>query len=280
MILENTRNWKDEELDEFEAKVDKEKGREDDGSMKSRCWNEGDVALVVIYSALRSSEPKSDRATFPFVGYSCRFLRNNAINNLISLLFSRTACFSLEEYCTAKTAFEAGCKLAPDDARFTYRITKCEKCIAGVPVEKNDDRKKCNDTQQHFVGPLTPTTDAWPFVRRRVANFDDSKKVLTTTCDMICSSIDPSSHHLYYTNPFFEAIRQDAIEVVKEILYTFPNAVWSVNENGHNIIQYAVINRSENIYNILPGMSEPKNIKTLWGTTFCIWLQDWHLRPN
>ncbi|GJZ31025.1 hypothetical protein Tco_0576072 [Tanacetum coccineum] len=38
--------------------------------------------------------------------------------------------FSLEEYHTAKIAFEASCTLAPDDARFTYRITKCEKCIA------------------------------------------------------------------------------------------------------------------------------------------------------
>ncbi|GKC21731.1 hypothetical protein Tco_1023881, partial [Tanacetum coccineum] len=38
--------------------------------------------------------------------------------------------FSLEEYHTAKTAFEAGYTLAPDDARFTYRITKCEKYIA------------------------------------------------------------------------------------------------------------------------------------------------------
>ncbi|PWA75144.1 ankyrin repeat-containing domain, PGG domain protein [Artemisia annua] len=78
---------------------------------------------------------------------------------------------------------------------------------------------------------------AWPFVRRRVADFDHSKEVLTTACEMICSSIDPSSHHLYFTNPLFEAIRQDAIEVAKEILYKFPDAVWSVNEDGHNIIQ-------------------------------------------
>ncbi|GKA33571.1 hypothetical protein Tco_0720000 [Tanacetum coccineum] len=48
----------------------------------------------------------------------------------VIIMRMRTACFSLEEYHTAKTAFQAGCKLAPDDARFTYQITKCEKCIA------------------------------------------------------------------------------------------------------------------------------------------------------
>lgn len=43
---------------------------------------------------------------------------------------------------------------------------------------------------------------------------------------------------------FFEAIRQDAIEVAKEILYDFPDEVWSVNEDGPNLTRYAVINRS------------------------------------
>ncbi|CAH1438984.1 unnamed protein product [Lactuca virosa] len=41
-----------------------------------------------------------------------------------------TACFSLEEYQTAKSAFEAGSTFAPDDTRFTDWIKKCDKCIA------------------------------------------------------------------------------------------------------------------------------------------------------
>ena len=40
----------------------------------------------------------------------------------------------------------------------------------------------------------------------------------------------------------------------------FPNAIWSTNEDGHNFIQYSVINRSEKIYNLLYEMSEHKNI--------------------
>ncbi|GJZ07620.1 hypothetical protein Tco_0541413 [Tanacetum coccineum] len=45
-----------------------------------------------------------------------------------------TTCFSLEEYNTAKTAFEAGCTLSPNDARVTY--TKCKKCIADTCLGK------------------------------------------------------------------------------------------------------------------------------------------------
>nr|XP_043632151.1 protein SGT1 homolog A-like [Erigeron canadensis] len=41
-----------------------------------------------------------------------------------------SACFSLEEYQTAKTAFEAGSALAPEDSRFADWMNKCDKCIA------------------------------------------------------------------------------------------------------------------------------------------------------
>ncbi|KAF5772295.1 putative CS domain, SGS domain, HSP20-like chaperone, tetratricopeptide repeat-containing [Helianthus annuus] len=46
-----------------------------------------------------------------------------------------TACFNLEEYQTAKTAFEAGAALVPEDKRFGEWIKKCDNCIA----EENDE---------------------------------------------------------------------------------------------------------------------------------------------
>lgn len=67
-------------------------------------------------------------------------------------------------------------------------------------------------------------------------------------------------YHLYYMNPLYEAIRQNSYDVVEYILSYFPDALTSANEEGHNIIQYAVINRSQNIYNMLYQMGEHKNI--------------------
>ncbi|CAI9299344.1 unnamed protein product [Lactuca saligna] len=69
-----------------------------------------------------------------------------------------------------------------------------------------------------------------------------------------------SSYHHYYRNPIIEARRQNAYEFVDKIMHHFPNAIWSANEDGHNIIQYAVINRSEKIYNLLYWMSQHRNI--------------------
>ncbi|KAL8239948.1 hypothetical protein R6Q59_016515 [Mikania micrantha] len=62
-----------------------------------------------------------------------------------------------------------------------------------------------------------------------------------------------------YNNAIFEATRQNAVEVVKEIVSQVPNIIWNSNEDGHNIIQHAVINCSENVYNLLYQISEHKN---------------------
>lgn len=44
------------------------------------------------------------------------------------------ACIKLEEYQTAKTAFENGASLAPGDARFTKLIKECDQRIAGYLI--------------------------------------------------------------------------------------------------------------------------------------------------
>ncbi|GJV98003.1 putative ribonuclease H-like domain-containing protein, partial [Tanacetum coccineum] len=71
-----------------------------------------------------------------------------------------TACFSLEEYDTAKTAFEAGCKLAPDDARFTDWIKKCEKCIAEEDGELPTESLDVAPTNVVASSQATEKTDA------------------------------------------------------------------------------------------------------------------------
>lgn len=41
------------------------------------------------------------------------------------------ACIKLEEYQTAKAAFETGASLAPGDSRFSKFIKECDELIAG-----------------------------------------------------------------------------------------------------------------------------------------------------
>lgn len=62
-----------------------------------------------------------------------------------------TACMKLEEYQTAKAAFEAGAALAPGESRFAKLIQECEKCIA---EEMNDVQKPLTyDAPSSTVSP-------------------------------------------------------------------------------------------------------------------------------
>nr|KAJ0198084.1 hypothetical protein LSAT_V11C700360760 [Lactuca sativa] len=100
----------------------------------------------------------------------------------------------------------------------------------------------------------------WPFVKKRVAIYTDAMTLLAYANILAKEKKHSSSYHHYYKNPILEATRQNSYEVVHGIVYLFPNAILSVNEDGHSIIQYAVINRSEKVYNLIYQMSEHKNI--------------------
>ncbi|KAL3532710.1 hypothetical protein ACH5RR_006231 [Cinchona calisaya] len=48
--------------------------------------------------------------------------------------------------------------------------------------------------------------------------------------------------------------------IVEEILHSFPPAIWSRNDEGHNIFLTAVANRQESIFNLLYQMGEHKQL--------------------
>ncbi|KAL7591719.1 hypothetical protein Lser_V15G32867 [Lactuca serriola] len=99
-----------------------------------------------------------------------------------------------------------------------------------------------------------------PFIKERVRIRKEAINLLENVCHSIKLFKDSSNYHHYYTNPIFEATRQNAYEFVEYIVSNFPDAIWCTNEDGHNIIQYAVINRSEKVYNLLYQMSVHKNV--------------------
>ncbi|KAI3518269.1 hypothetical protein L1887_06804 [Cichorium endivia] len=99
----------------------------------------------------------------------------------------------------------------------------------------------------------------WPLVKERVRIHKNAVALLTEVCALIKKS-DPFSHHCCYNNSILEATKQNAYEVVFHIVISFPDAIWSANEDGLTFIQLAVISRSEEVYNLLYQMSEQKNV--------------------
>ncbi|XP_024976959.1 protein SGT1 homolog B-like [Cynara cardunculus var. scolymus] len=102
------------------------------------------------------------------------------------------ACFNLEEYQTAKTAFQLGSRLAPEDTRFTDWIKECDKCIAEeigeLPMKSSDV------TPTNVVAPSSlGKTDATAKNAEQVKNI--SSEVITTT------PAKPKYRHEFYQKP-------------------------------------------------------------------------------
>ncbi|CAH1424579.1 unnamed protein product [Lactuca virosa] len=111
----------------------------------------------------------------------------------------------------------------------------------------------------------------WKFSKRLVApikhiekkkkEWEEAKEVLK----LVCSKIDKlelpdTDHPRLYARPVLEAARQDAYEVVDEILMRSPGAIRYKDKSGYDIIQLAVIHRSEKIYNLIDILGERKSV--------------------
>ncbi|PWA82784.1 ankyrin repeat-containing domain, PGG domain protein [Artemisia annua] len=99
-------------------------------------------------------------------------------------------------------------------------------------------------------------------IQKKKKEMDEAEHVLR----LVCNEIDKlkleftGTHHPYYSRPILEAACQNAHKVVDEILCRLPEAILSTDQSGYDIIQLAVIHRSERIYNLIYDIGERKNL--------------------
>nr|XP_043627494.1 uncharacterized protein LOC122599097 isoform X2 [Erigeron canadensis]XP_043627495.1 uncharacterized protein LOC122599097 isoform X2 [Erigeron canadensis] len=88
-------------------------------------------------------------------------------------------------------------------------------------------------------------------------------KEATMVLGLVCDEIDKlgvsDSHHVHYKEPILEAASQNAHIVVLEILFRSRKAISSKDKSGYDIIQLAVIHRSEDVYRLMYAIGEHKN---------------------
>ncbi|KAI3701577.1 hypothetical protein L6452_26761 [Arctium lappa] len=89
--------------------------------------------------------------------------------------------------------------------------------------------------------------------------WEEAKQVLKLVCHIIDTLKFSGTYHPYYEGPFLEAARQNAHEVVDEILKRSPHLIRCKDKCGYNIIQLAVIHRSDKIYNLVYQIGDDKN---------------------
>ncbi|XP_076927540.1 uncharacterized protein LOC143591122 [Bidens hawaiensis] len=87
-------------------------------------------------------------------------------------------------------------------------------------------------------------------IEKKKKDYQEAKKILS----LICTQLGTSTNN--YKEAILEAVRQGTYEVVDEILFASPTTINCKDKNGHNIIQLAIINRSEKVYNLIHHIIE------------------------
>ncbi|KAF5812973.1 putative ankyrin repeat-containing domain, PGG domain, ankyrin repeat-containing domain superfamily [Helianthus annuus] len=82
-------------------------------------------------------------------------------------------------------------------------------------------------------------------IEKKKNEYKEAKKILSLICDQM------GSIHDGYRSSLIEAVLQGTYEVVDEILFKSPHTINCENDEGYNIVQLAIINRSEKVYNLI-----------------------------
>ncbi|XP_076923385.1 uncharacterized protein LOC143585496 [Bidens hawaiensis] len=96
-------------------------------------------------------------------------------------------------------------------------------------------------------------------IENKKKEWDEAEKLLYSICGNIDRFSFYAGPHPYYRRPILEAACQNAYKVVEGILDRSPESINSTDKNGYDIIQLAILHRSERVYNIIYDIGEHKN---------------------
>ncbi|XP_057506244.1 uncharacterized protein LOC130789490 [Actinidia eriantha] len=83
-------------------------------------------------------------------------------------------------------------------------------------------------------------------------------------CEAIRSLNDSIAYESLAKDPLFKAVKFGVQEVVEEIVDSFPNLVWAIDSENCSLFHRAVIERHENVFNLIYRMSEHRKVITIF----------------
>ncbi|XP_059633229.1 uncharacterized protein LOC132276004 [Cornus florida] len=94
-------------------------------------------------------------------------------------------------------------------------------------------------------------------IQEKMSGHDQALQLVKRLCEGLIHSITDFDDTFWnFNEPTLEAARHGIHEVLQELVDTFPDAIWSRDANEHYIFQFAIINRNENVFNLMYQMSE------------------------
>ncbi|XP_057467537.1 ankyrin repeat-containing protein NPR4-like isoform X4 [Actinidia eriantha] len=99
-------------------------------------------------------------------------------------------------------------------------------------------------------------------IREKKQKHNQALQLAKCLCKAIQSLNDSDAYESHAKVPLFKAAKLGVHEVVEEIVDSFPSLVWATDSNEYSIFHHAIVQRHENVYNLLYQMSEHKRFMT------------------
>ncbi|KAL9991369.1 putative ankyrin repeat-containing domain, PGG domain, retrotransposon Copia-like protein [Helianthus debilis subsp. tardiflorus] len=85
--------------------------------------------------------------------------------------------------------------------------------------------------------------------------YEDKAKhnIALMTLRFICEEVSKlkSNHFDHYHDAFIVAVKNNTVEVIEQIIQSFPHSIWTQNNDSTTISQLSIMNRCETVYNFL-----------------------------
>ncbi|XP_059633230.1 protein ACCELERATED CELL DEATH 6-like [Cornus florida] len=177
------------------------------------------------------------------------------------------------------SAFPSGCRL-----NFWQRFI-----YSRVPVklENYSNNPNAGDIENPNAGDIENPADncQWPklhvllakvmelvtpikHIREEKLRHLQALQLVKCLCQGMYSFSDYYGTGQFFENAYLESARMGIHEILEELVDTIPDSTWYMDADGRYIFQIAVVNRNENVFNLVYQMSEHKQYITHFRDNF------------
>lgn len=118
---------------------------------------------------------------------------------------------------------------------------------------------------------IRATREIWKTTTRAIRHIKDTKLMHEETLDIVKRLCEELTKHYSSTGEDIEPVLRKALlsaagsgisEIIEEIIERYPDAIWFVDSENHNLFHLAVINRYEKVFSLIYQLSVYKHLVT------------------
>ncbi|KAF7142926.1 hypothetical protein RHSIM_Rhsim05G0010300 [Rhododendron simsii] len=188
--------------------------------------------------------------------------------------YPRLPASPLETIAWKRSAFESGSQLSFWQRKiYPYVPVKLEKCSVKDQNKRDDVEMSIpqvtsshvhEDNRAQSIGKnISIFVPQIKHIRKEKLRHVQALQLVKTLCEKLTHYDDGVAQKRVVRVAMARAIDKGIPEIIEEIVERFQSSIWTQNEKQRNLFLQAIINRHENVFNLIYQMSDFRYIATI-----------------